>query len=119
MKKLMAAVVSAVICVSAFSAVPASAVKTQIDSSVITAEKVTESGVCGANANWTLDGGTLTISGSGATVSWMSSSKVPWNKYRSRITSVVIEKGITSIGTYAFMGCTNLTSVSITVVIRR
>ena len=113
MKKFLSAVVSAAICLSAFTAVPAGAVQTKIDTSVISAEKVTESGTCGTNANWTLDGGTLTISGSGKISSWLSSEKVPWNKYKSRITSVVIEKGITSIGTYSFMGCANLASLTI------
>ena len=113
MKKILSAVVSAAICLSAFSAVPAGAVQTKIDTSVVAAEKVTESGTCGTNTKWTLEGGKLTVYGSGATVSWIASDKVPWNKYRSQITSVVVEKGITSIGSYAFTGCSNLTSVTI------
>ena len=72
-----------------------------------------ESGKCGTNANWELNGGKLTISGTGKMTSWMTSDKVPWNKYNSQITSVVIGDGVTSIGAYAFTGCGNLTSVSI------
>ena len=72
-----------------------------------------ESGTCGTNANWELSNGKLTISGTGKMVSWSSSSKVPWNHYKSQITSLVIGDGVTSIGSYAFMGCVNLASVSI------
>lgn len=72
-----------------------------------------ESGKCGTNANWELSGGKLTISGTGNMVSWVSSDKVPWNKYKSQITSLVIGDGVTSIGSYAFMGCANLASVNI------
>ena len=72
-----------------------------------------ESGSCGTNAKWELSGGKLTISGTGKMISWVSSSKVPWNNYKSQITSVVIGDGVTSIGSYAFTGCGNLASVSI------
>ena len=66
-----------------------------------------------ADVNWSLDGSKLTISGTGNMVSWLTSDKVPWNKYKSQITSLVIGDGVTSIGSYAFMGCANLASVSI------
>ena len=72
-----------------------------------------ESGKCGTNTNWELNGGKLTISGSGKITSWATSDKVPWNNYKSQITSLVIGNGVTSIGAYAFMGCANLASVSI------
>jgi hypothetical protein len=72
-----------------------------------------ESGKCGTNAKWELNGGKLTISGTGQITSWGSSDKVPWNNYKSQITSLVIGDGVTSIGAYAFMGCANLASVSI------
>ena len=72
-----------------------------------------QSGSCGTNAKWELNGGKLTISGTGNMVSWLTSDKVPWNKYKSQITSLVIGDGVTSIGAYAFMGCANLASVSI------
>ncbi|MGM9551562.1 MAG: leucine-rich repeat domain-containing protein [Clostridia bacterium] len=74
----------------------------------------TASGECGENLTWVLtDDGTLTISGSGDMTSWTSTSSVPWISYRSAITSVVIDSGVTSIGTYAFYNCTGLTSVEI------
>ncbi|MCD7887367.1 MAG: leucine-rich repeat protein, partial [Clostridiales bacterium] len=72
------------------------------------------SGTCGDDLAWTLDeNGKLTISGTGAMKSWSSYSRVPWYSYISSITSVAIEDGVTSIGKYAFYGCTSLTSVTI------
>ena len=71
-----------------------------------------ESGKCGPNVHWTLEGGKLTISGSGAMTSWQNANKVPWNNYKSQIRSVVIGDGVTSIGEYAFEECMNIASVS-------
>ena len=56
----------------------------------------------------TLSGGVMTVSGTGA-----MGDDQPWSSYKSEITSVVIEDGVTSIGSYAFTGCGNLASVSI------
>jgi len=68
----------------------------------------------GGNLTWTLDDdGTLTISGTGAMDDWNVVEKAPWYDDRAKITKVVIESGVTSIGDYAFSGCTNLESVSI------
>ena len=70
------------------------------------------SGTCGANLTWTLsDDGVLTISGTGAMTGYSSSA--PWYSSRSSITSVIISDGVTSIGYWAFMGCSHLTSVTI------
>ena len=35
----------------------------------------------------------------------------PWYKYRSQITKVVIEDGVTNVNTYSFADCTNMTEV--------
>ena len=63
---------------------------------------------------WGYDNGTqtLTISGTGAMADYNSDNQ-PWKDFRGDITSVVIEDGVTSIGDYAFYGCTSLTSVTI------
>ena len=59
---------------------------------------------------WTLyDNGTLTISGTGAMKEYYGSDNSP-AYYNYKIKKVVIENGITSIGAYAFSGCTNLAS---------
>ena len=73
-----------------------------------------ESGTCGKDGNnltWTLSGGTLTISGTGAMADWKSYPDVPWFSNRSSIKSVVIEDGVTSIGEYVFDRCSKLTSL--------
>ena len=74
-----------------------------------------DSGSCGENVTYSFveSTGTLTISGTGYMEDFTSSSKVPWNAYRSSIKKVVINNGVTSIGNEAFDGCTALTSVTI------
>ncbi len=72
-----------------------------------------DSGWCGVTYTYVSSTGTLTISGTGTMEDFTSSSKVPWNAYSSSIKKVVIENGVTSIGKYAFYGCTGLTSVTI------
>ena len=80
--------------------------------------------VCGAwaDGSWTSgdctvtlsDAGVLTVSGPGAmAANYQSSGDIPWRNSRTSITSIVINDGVTSIGKYAFYGCSNLTSVSI------
>ena len=75
-------------------------------------------GNCGATdheteVTWSLNSyGVLTISGSGAMTDLVSGDDQPWKGYRTSITSVVIESGVTSIGYYAFDGCSGLTSVT-------
>lgn len=73
-----------------------------------------ESGTCGDNLTWTLDNnGTLTISGTGDMEDYSYSYDVPWYSPRLLIESVVIENGVTSIGSNAFYYCSSLTSVTI------
>ena len=80
-----------------------------------------EIGTCGATGNessviWTLTGTSsnyaLTIGGTG-TMADNSSSNLGWYGNRDNIQSVVIEDGVTSIGSSAFSDCTNLTSVTL------
>ena len=74
------------------------------------------SGTCGRNVTWKLDGETMTISGTGPMTDyyhWYTNSTVPWNDYKDQITTVVINRGVTTVGGETFKGCTNLTSVTI------
>lgn len=66
----------------------------------------TTSGTCGANVEWTLADGVLTISGSGAINSSAFYGKID-------IKTVVINEGVTSIGMRAFYNCSSLTSITI------
>ena len=54
---------------------------------------------------------TLTISGDGAMET--EHQDTPWYSYRDDIQTVIIEEGVISIGEYAFLECSNLTSVTI------
>ena len=71
-------------------------------------------GSCGASATFSLDveTGVLTISGSGE-MDNVNASDSPYYKFRDIITSVVIESGITRIGSCAFYGLENLTSITV------
>lgn len=70
-------------------------------------------GSCGSNVNWSLDNsGRLTIFGTGAMRSY-SYNRSPWYSYRTRITSAVVEEGVTRLTDHTFRACVNLTSVSL------
>ena len=72
-----------------------------------------QSGTCGTNLTWNLSDGTLTITGTGSMNNYNSVPNTPWYSYRTSIKTVIIEDGATSIGDYAFLGCSSLTSVTI------
>ena len=70
------------------------------------------------NLSWTLNSsGTLTIEGTGkmADFSFENAETGAWkaNDNRLKIKKVVIKKGVTSIGLYAFCGCWNITDITI------
>jgi len=62
---------------------------------------------------WNLNGGTLTISGNGDMPDYSNFQSTPWYLYQSSITSVVIQKGVTKIGSNAFNNCSQLKNVYI------
>lgn len=75
--------------------------------------QVVDSGTWG-NINWTLyDDGELQISGSGDMPYAANRDSVPWAKYKKKIRRAAITQGVTSVGRYAFYGCSTLTSVTI------
>ena len=76
-------------------------------------EDETLSGTCGENVIWKLENGLLTVGGQGDMESWSSAVHQPWYDYRDAITSVLVEGGVTSVGSYAFYGLDNLTNVVI------
>ena len=78
---------------------------------------VIASGTCGYNGDnliWVLtENGTLTISGSGKMQGYSDSSVAPWYTKRTKILSVVVEDGVTSVGSCAFYACLKLASVTL------
>jgi len=65
-------------------------------------------------ATLTLSDSTLTISGTGTMANYSTSNYAPWySSYRNRIKSIVIDNGVTTIGSYAFSGCSKIASVTI------
>ena len=86
------------------------------DSAWIYAESsIVASGECGAqgdNLTWTLyDNGELVISGSGEMANYLLDN-MPWYSQKSDVKSLVIGDGVTSVGNFAFNGCSSLTSVT-------
>ena len=83
------------------------------------AATIIDSGTCGAqgdNVKWTLDSeGTMTISGTGDMGNYEALiNPAPWYyKYKNIINKVIIETGITSIGSGTFSLCEKITDVNI------
>lgn len=59
------------------------------------------------------DEGILVLSGHGAMPEWGIKNKVPWMERKDEILGVVIENGLTTIGSHAFSQCENLIDVRI------
>ena len=73
-----------------------------------------KSGTCGNDLTWALDdAGTLTISGTGEMDNYYDIDGIPWYDDSESIVKVVVEDGVTSIGSSAFYGCSSLASVTI------
>lgn len=75
-----------------------------------------EAGIFGAwgDLSWGLsDSGVLTISGSGKMNDFEAQSSFAWRPYAEDIRMVRIEKGVTSIGAFAFRDCNHMTDVTI------
>ncbi|MBQ6788968.1 MAG: S-layer homology domain-containing protein [Clostridia bacterium] len=68
-------------------------------------------GECGKEVAWKLgNDGVLSVYGKGDMTDYTEGNS-PWYQYRDQITSVVIKPGVTSIGQYAFYGCSKLTDL--------
>ncbi len=83
-----------------------------LGSTIVSATEVT-SGQCGENLRWVLDDtGTIIVSGTGKMTDY-GYGKAPWYASCDSVKKVVVEEGITSIGSYAFYGCDYLSSVTL------
>ena len=76
------------------------------------ADTVIGHGSWGTTVYWALYGdGTMHIYGEGAMPLCTDAKYVPWHDYRTYITSLVIDDGVTEVGAYTFYYCTNLKEV--------
>ncbi len=81
---------------------------------VVSSAETVASGTCGDSLTWDLnDDGLLMISGTGDMDSFANVVNQPWYENRSAIKTVIIEDGVTSVGSQAFYNCKNITSVRI------
>lgn len=72
------------------------------------------SGSCGENTTWQFDSatGTLTITGNGDMDDYLLEER-PWEDHIQNIEKIVIEDGVTSVGSSAFDNATELKNVSL------
>lgn len=84
-------------------------------STLSAASNAATSGVCGDNLTWEFDEstGTLTISGTGEMNGWGLADKAPWKSFKTKILSISLPNGLTSIGAHAFKGCVHVEEISI------
>lgn len=70
-----------------------------------------DSGTCG-DLQWLLsDENILTISGEGRIPDYSGTNLAPWYAYHKQIKGLVLEEGVTAIGSFAFYDCGALTEV--------
>lgn len=108
MKKMICAVLSVVLVITSVFCIN------------LAVAQAADSGSCGAtgsSVNFTYDDTTktLTLTGTGATKDYGNTviNRPPWYSYKSDITTVVVEEGITTLGYLNFYQFTSLTSVSL------
>ena len=71
------------------------------------------SGTCGTGLTWAIKGsGTLVISGTGA-ISGYSVNNAPWYPHKDLFNKVIINDGVTAIGSSDFYGCNNIESIEL------
>ena len=89
--------------------------KLHVDFEVIEGENgALADGEISEGLTWTLNNrGTLIIKGKGSVPDFASDDETMWRKYADRITTVIIDGEVGSIGSRAFQDCTNLKNISL------
>ena len=81
-----------------------------VTTDMLRSDPVPREGECGNDLSWKLTNeGDLTIYGNGKMTDYTDSTLAPWYEFREKIKNVTVKSGVTSIGSNAFKGCTNLT----------
>ena len=71
---------------------------------------------CGEGLTWKLEDGVLTISGTGDMQDFDYTDMdryAPWYAQRETVQKIVLEEGVTSIGNFAFRGCSALKTIKL------
>lgn len=71
-------------------------------------------GMCGDGLGWIVscDSSVLTITGIGDMTTEWELNEAPWYPFKDSIKYIFLPKGITSIGNYAFRGCSNVKEIT-------
>ena len=121
-KNIIALLLSIVMTVGSIGGTPVLAAGTPPqETAAAETDDVVASGTSGNNTSWILSGTgddlTLTISGRSDVSDHANAGNndvyPPWSNYRTRIKTVIVENGVTSIGYCAFEDCSGLTSMVI------
>ena len=77
-------------------------------------EQKPTSGTCGEQVTWSLsEDGTLTISGTGEMENYSDDNVSPWKDLNKQVKRIVVEQGVTRIGSCAFQSLNALSTVEI------
>ncbi len=76
-------------------------------------EGILASGTCGEAATWSVEDNILYIRGEGDMDDYTTEEYAPWYSYRGRITGVVVEEEVTSVGAYALYNMTNVRTATV------
>lgn len=71
------------------------------------------SGTCGNDVAWTLEGGVLTVLGTGSMEDYSEEVLAPWAHFADQITAVVVKQGVQSVGAFAFFRLEKLKTVTL------
>lgn len=76
-----------------------------------TAENTEYSGTLPGGLSWVVSDGELSITGAGCIPDYTLESNAPWYSLRDEITELSIGEGVTAIGDYAFMECSEVQDI--------
>ncbi len=108
LKKILSLVLAMSIMLTTLNGISFPVTAAEVD---VPAGAIVDAGTCGDTLTWTLyDDGTLIVSGTGMMYDYSWNGSLPWG---TNITEVIIEEGVTTIGSCAFYDCAYLTSIII------
>ena len=99
MKKFISLLLSALLAATLFTSLPLTAGAAEVDSA-----KAGSPGGSFGTCSWTYDSDThtLTVSGTGSTGDFSSSTAKPWADYADEVYDIVVTQGVTALGKHVF-----------------